>query len=235
MPASTLTEATTVACLFFIFLVPLAAGGLALINVGLGRSRSAGHMMMASLCTLAVAGLAYFVCGFAWQGLHWRSRIQLRHFREGLELDCRGALLFSQTFLRRFRCFPRRVVSNLLRGPRGFDPAGKRRGPLASAGQLSFDGTDRRRDISALCALGLGRRVARATWRQLWNRPGVSGCGRRRHDSGPGRPHGSDGHLDSRAAAREIFRGRYGASDPRPQCEFWFCSVACWLSSGGLA
>ena len=63
-----LTEVTTIACLFFIFLVPLAAAGLALMNVGLGRSRSAGHMMMASLTALAVAGLAYFVCGFAWQG-----------------------------------------------------------------------------------------------------------------------------------------------------------------------
>jgi ammonium transporter, Amt family len=68
MPTSTLTEVTTAACLFFIFLVPLAAAGLALMNVGLGRSRSAGHMMMASLCALAIAGLAYFVCGFAWQG-----------------------------------------------------------------------------------------------------------------------------------------------------------------------
>jgi len=69
MPASpTLTEINTVACLAFIFLVPLAAAGLAIMNVGLGRSRSAGHMMMASLCALAVAGLAYFVCGFAWQG-----------------------------------------------------------------------------------------------------------------------------------------------------------------------
>jgi Amt family ammonium transporter len=68
MSASKLPEITTVACLFFIFLVPLAAAGLALMNVGLGRSRSAGHMMMASLCALAVAGLAYFVCGFAWQG-----------------------------------------------------------------------------------------------------------------------------------------------------------------------
>src|ERR1700719_3562482 len=68
MPAPRLTEITTVACLFFIFLVPLASAGLALMNVGLGRSRSAGHMMMASLCALAVAGLAYFVCGFAWQG-----------------------------------------------------------------------------------------------------------------------------------------------------------------------
>ena len=38
------------------------------MNVGLGRSRSAGHMMMASLCALAVAGIAYFVVGYAWQG-----------------------------------------------------------------------------------------------------------------------------------------------------------------------
>ena len=68
MPAQKFTELTTVACLFFIFLVPLAAAGLALMIDGLGRSRSAGHMMMASLCALAVAGLAYFVCGFAWQG-----------------------------------------------------------------------------------------------------------------------------------------------------------------------
>lgn len=68
MPAPKLTEVSTAACLFFIFLVPFAAAGLALMNVGLGRSRSAGHMMMSSLCALAVAGLAYFVCGFAWQG-----------------------------------------------------------------------------------------------------------------------------------------------------------------------
>jgi Amt family ammonium transporter len=68
MPAPRLTEITTAACLFFIFLVPLAGAGLSLMNVGLGRSRSAGHMMMASLCALAVASLAYFVCGFAWQG-----------------------------------------------------------------------------------------------------------------------------------------------------------------------
>ena len=69
MPDQKLAEVTTVVCLFSIFLVPLAAAGLALMNVGLGRSRSAGHMMMASLSALAVAALAYFVCGFAWQGI----------------------------------------------------------------------------------------------------------------------------------------------------------------------
>ena len=68
MPAPRLTEASIVACLAFIFLVPLASAGIAIMNVGLGRTRSAGHMMMASLCSLAVAALAYFVCGFAVQG-----------------------------------------------------------------------------------------------------------------------------------------------------------------------
>ncbi len=67
MPAK-LPEATIAACLFFMFLTPLIAAGLAIMNVGLGRSRSAGHMMMASLTALGVAAIAYFVCGFAWQG-----------------------------------------------------------------------------------------------------------------------------------------------------------------------
>jgi ammonium transporter, Amt family len=68
MPASDLTEVATVACLFFIFLVPLAGAGLALINAGMGRSRSAAHIMMSSICALSLAGLVYFACGFAWQG-----------------------------------------------------------------------------------------------------------------------------------------------------------------------
>jgi Amt family ammonium transporter len=68
MPASRLSETATVACLFFIFLVPLAGAGISLINAGLGRSRSAGHMMMAAICTVSVAAIVYFICGFAWQG-----------------------------------------------------------------------------------------------------------------------------------------------------------------------
>jgi ammonium transporter, Amt family len=68
MPASRLSETATVACLFFIFLVPLAWAGISLINAGLGRSRSAGHMMMAAISTVSVAAIVYFICGFAWQG-----------------------------------------------------------------------------------------------------------------------------------------------------------------------
>src|SRR5271170_6023440 len=73
MPASGFTEIKMVACLFFIFLVPLAGAGLALINVGLGRSRSAAHIMMSSLSALSVAALAYFAFGFGWQGFIGRA------------------------------------------------------------------------------------------------------------------------------------------------------------------
>jgi ammonium transporter, Amt family len=60
---------TVVICIFSILLVPLAAAGLALINAGLCRSRNTGHMLLASLCAMAIAGGIYFVCGFAFQGL----------------------------------------------------------------------------------------------------------------------------------------------------------------------
>ena len=55
-------------CLFFILLVPFAIAGLALINTGLGRSRSAAHIMTSSLCVVSAAALIYFVCGAAIQG-----------------------------------------------------------------------------------------------------------------------------------------------------------------------
>ena len=66
--APALSESSFVLCLALIALVPLAALGLALINTGLGRSRSAAHTMLTSLCVLAVAAITYLVFGFAWQG-----------------------------------------------------------------------------------------------------------------------------------------------------------------------
>lgn len=68
LPSLAAPELPVVPVVFFLLLVPLAWAGLALINAGLGRSRSAAHSMMASLCVIAVACGAYFVCGFAWQG-----------------------------------------------------------------------------------------------------------------------------------------------------------------------
>jgi Amt family ammonium transporter len=63
-----ISEVSQALCIVLILLVPLALAGLALINTGLSRLRSAAHSMMATLCVAGVAASAYFVTGFAWQG-----------------------------------------------------------------------------------------------------------------------------------------------------------------------
>ncbi len=55
-------------CFLLILLVPLAGAGLALIHAGLGRSRSAAHAMLASVCVISLAALVYTMVGFSWQG-----------------------------------------------------------------------------------------------------------------------------------------------------------------------
>ena len=58
-----------VLCLLCLMLIPLAAAGLALIHQGLGRSRSAAHAMLASLCALAVSAVGFVLFGFSWAGV----------------------------------------------------------------------------------------------------------------------------------------------------------------------
>jgi ammonium transporter, Amt family len=55
-------------CLLCIFLMPLATAGLALIHQGLGRSRSAAHAMLATLCALSITAIVFVLIGFAWAG-----------------------------------------------------------------------------------------------------------------------------------------------------------------------
>ena len=62
-------------CLVFILLVPFAIAGLTLINAGLGRSRSAAHLMTSSLCVISVAALIYFAWGLTIQGFGGTSRL----------------------------------------------------------------------------------------------------------------------------------------------------------------
>jgi Amt family ammonium transporter len=63
-----LTDLQTALCIVALLLAPLACAGLALINSGLGRARSAAHTMTAAMCVVAVAACIYIVCGRSWQG-----------------------------------------------------------------------------------------------------------------------------------------------------------------------
>lgn len=55
-------------CLVFILLSPLAIAGLSLIHQGLGRSRSAAHTMLATMCAMATAAIVFALIGSAWAG-----------------------------------------------------------------------------------------------------------------------------------------------------------------------
>ncbi len=102
MPATipTLSEVGVALCIFLILLVPLAIAGLALINTGFVRSRSAAHAMLSTLCVVAVAAVVYFACGFAVEGyagrpMHaisvagkqWNWFAAEKFFFRGLEID----------------------------------------------------------------------------------------------------------------------------------------------------
>jgi Amt family ammonium transporter len=55
-------------CLMCIVLVPFAAAGLALIQQGLGRSRSAAHAMLAATCAIGVAAIVFALLGSSLAG-----------------------------------------------------------------------------------------------------------------------------------------------------------------------
>jgi Amt family ammonium transporter len=66
--APALTEAVFVLTLALLFLAPLAIAGIALINTGLGRSRSAAHSLLGNLAILAVAAIVFAVVGASLAG-----------------------------------------------------------------------------------------------------------------------------------------------------------------------
>ena len=72
MTAPGFSQTSAAFCLLLILLVPLAGAGLTFINTGLGRSRSAAHAMLASLCVVAVAAIVFVIWGFSLEGFAGR-------------------------------------------------------------------------------------------------------------------------------------------------------------------
>lgn len=63
-----LAETTSVLSILLIGVLPLTLAGLALLNTGLGRSRSAAQSLLGSICIMAIAAIAYFTIGFSLEG-----------------------------------------------------------------------------------------------------------------------------------------------------------------------
>jgi Amt family ammonium transporter len=64
----TMTDATFALTLVLLLLAPLAIAGIALINTGLGRSRSAAQALLGNLAILAVSAIVFAVVGAALTG-----------------------------------------------------------------------------------------------------------------------------------------------------------------------
>ncbi|MGO9336067.1 MAG: ammonium transporter [Terracidiphilus sp.] len=67
-PPPMLTDATFVLALVLLLVTPLAIAGLALINAGLGRSRSAAQSLLGDLAIVAVTAIAFALVGAALVG-----------------------------------------------------------------------------------------------------------------------------------------------------------------------
>jgi ammonium transporter, Amt family len=61
------SDARVVACTLFAALIPLAPGGVALMNAGFTRARGVMHVLFASLFASVIAALAFLSIGFIWQ------------------------------------------------------------------------------------------------------------------------------------------------------------------------
>ncbi|HUD23686.1 MAG TPA: hypothetical protein VMQ60_12650 [Acidobacteriaceae bacterium] len=98
--------------LFSMMLIPFAAAGLALIHQGLGRSRSAAHAMLASLCALAVSSIVFVLFGASWAGstgaaihsfaaggVHWDWLGAAPFFARGLNYDASDAASLSRSLV----------------------------------------------------------------------------------------------------------------------------------------
>ena len=61
-------ETVAALCLALLLLAPLAIAGVALINTGLGRSRSAAQALVGSLAIVAVSAMVFALVGATFSG-----------------------------------------------------------------------------------------------------------------------------------------------------------------------
>jgi Amt family ammonium transporter len=68
MNSTPITDAAFALCLALLLLAPLAIAGVALINTGLGRCRSAAQALLGNLAIVAVTAIAFALVGATWIG-----------------------------------------------------------------------------------------------------------------------------------------------------------------------
>lgn len=70
-------ESIAVLCIVLIAALPLALAGLALLNVGLGRSRSAAQSLLGALLAVSVSAILFCIIGFSFAGFQGMTSFSL--------------------------------------------------------------------------------------------------------------------------------------------------------------
>ena len=92
-PVAAMPDSVFALTLVLLLLAPLAIAGVALINTGLGRSRSAAQSLLGCLAIVAVSAIVFALVGSAFAGVSaGRSRSQLQPGWKAVELARRGTV-----------------------------------------------------------------------------------------------------------------------------------------------
>ena len=191
-----------VLCMFCVILIPLAFAGLALIQQGLGRSRSAAHTML-NICVLAITAIIFVAFGFSWAGI--AGGLAHSFTVRGSSWNWIGALpLFSQGVKSRVAGRAGAVFSNVCGGSSWDNPDRNCNWALAISCNLFVERSAGGDYLSAVLALGMGRRLAFSTRFALRAGHRLCGCRRKRNYSCGGRYRGSGHGLDCWPSLRKV-------------------------------
>ena len=208
--------------LALLLLAPLAIAGVALINAGLGRSRSAAQALLGNLAIVAVTAIVFALVGSAFAGALPGGAGHIFHLA-GKPWNWLGTGPF---LLSRPRHSPRTIATyTRLRVPRRrtrcLDSLGFRSRSLAPRRRLRHRRRPGRFCLSPRRSLDLGRRMARPVGRQLlYSRRRIRRIPRRRwrgHRSCARRLERHGRHLDRRSPPRQVPQGRLLHRHARPQ------------------
>ena len=213
MTAQPLSDPMCALAAGLLILAPLAIAGLALINAGLGRSRSAAQSLVGCLAIFSVAVVAFAILGsvfaapggatFTAAGKPWN----LIGAGQWLLGSFAGATTERQLQML-FECLAVALV--------GLIPWGAGADRLRLAAGIAAAVLTRGIHLSALRALDMGRRMAGGAGRQLRPRRRIPRCRRRGLGPRPGRDQRAGPGLDHRPAQGKVSQGGTGYGHARP-------------------
>jgi hypothetical protein len=172
--APAMSDAVFALTLALMLLAPMAIAGVALINTGLGRSRSAAQAMLGNLALIAVAAIVFAFIGASFAGSLGSKEVVLHAAGKPWSVLGLGSFLLRGLGAAAPQAQLAVLVSVFGCRHVGSAPMGLRRRSLETRRRLRIRGGLGGDRFSARGALDLGRRMACGIGRELLSGRGLS-------------------------------------------------------------